>query len=152
MLATRFWQQIRFRYPDQDAFPPEQRNFDCEALFFARGKYHLISKNRSEGPAKLYTFDTLDPIEINTVRLAETFAFEGQVTAADYSEDLGLLAVLTYQSIWVFRPQGDRFFGADPIHIPLGNTRQCEAICFDGDTLIVTNEQTDLFEFPIKTE
>ena len=51
ITKTRTLKQIRFRYPDQDAFPPKLRNYDAEALFFAYGKYHIISKNRSEGPA-----------------------------------------------------------------------------------------------------
>jgi len=35
-------------------------------------------------------------------------------------------------------------------HISIQNTKQCEAICFDGDQVIITNEQGELFEYPIE--
>lgn len=42
-------QQIKFRYPDQTAFPPpkHQHNFDAEACFWYRDSLYIFSKNRS---------------------------------------------------------------------------------------------------------
>lgn len=43
---------IQFRYPDQDAFPPDDErawNFNCEAMVFFRDSLHLFSKNVFKG-------------------------------------------------------------------------------------------------------
>ncbi|HEX8529646.1 MAG TPA: hypothetical protein VF646_06465, partial [Cytophagales bacterium] len=47
---------ITFRYADQTAFPPRERerNFDCEAFFWHADSLYLFSKNRGRKNVKMY--------------------------------------------------------------------------------------------------
>ena len=150
ITMTRVGQQIRFHYPDQDSFPPDQKNFDAEALFSYDNNYFILTKNRGDEKTKLYSFPKLKLFESNKLILDEEFDIEGLVTGADFSPEHSLLAVLTYDSIWLFEKEKPSFLGGKHFRKKLKGTKQCEAICFDGDNLIVTNEQGSLFEFSIK--
>jgi hypothetical protein len=146
---TRVLKTIPFYYPDQNSFPPEKINFDCEALFAAQDNYYLLSKHRSDRNTKLYRFDNLEPHQENELTLLAEFEIDGAVTAADASADGTMLAVLTYNNVWVFVAQnGDDFFNGE-IYYKNISAKQCEGICFDGDTLMISNEQKELFRLPI---
>jgi hypothetical protein len=54
--------------------------------------------------------------------------------------------VLTYNSIWLFESETGDYFHGKISWLPI-KAKQCEAVCFDDDeTLIITNEQKELFE------
>ncbi|MBK1878011.1 hypothetical protein [Pelagicoccus mobilis] len=146
-------QKIEFHYPDQKRFPdPEDWNFDCESLFFAEGKIYLVSKNRSTPFAKLYRLDQQDSGVSNPLTLVSTFDLKGQATAADASPDGSTLAILTYTGVWLFeRPEGsDDYFAGKTSFRPF-YAKQCEAVCWqDPETLIIANEQRQLFELKIE--
>ncbi|MBC8063335.1 MAG: hypothetical protein H7Y17_00770 [Chlorobia bacterium] len=145
-------------YPDQDAFPPAKRHFDCEAVFVWNGKFHLLTKHRSpdgrfpEPGTKLYRLDTMMPGKANVAKKLEEVAdMKGWVTAADTSPDGRWLAVLTQfpkASVWIFDTKGvgDKLLSKPTRWLELLGAKQCESICFDGpDRLMVGNEQRDLF-------
>jgi len=146
--ATR---QIRFSYPDQLVFPPEKKNYDAEALFYAYGKYHILSKHWSDTDTTLYRFDSMKDDQLNVLSLVQTFPIGGMVTAADFDPERQLLAVLTYSSIWLFETTEDSLLGGKNYRYVLKNQKQCEAICFDGDNILFTNEEGELFTIPITT-
>ena len=146
---TRVLKTIFFRYPDQEAYPPEKRNFDCEAIFFAKGKYYLLSKHRSDSHTKLYRLDKMESNEINELTLISEFDIQGMVTDADASIDGKRLAVLTYNNIWLFEADTPEEFFTGKISYKEISAKQCEAICFDNDDLLITNEQTEIFRLPI---
>ena len=158
-ILTRYHQIYRFEWPDQETFPPEKLNFDCEALFWANGRLYLLSKNRSDAFTNLYRFDVLDGSELNIPTRIGTFETRGQVTAADATPDGRKLAVLTYDNIWVFEIPGVEGFYEDNwlskgkiryLKTISENIQQSEAITFkDEDTLIITNEQRDIFELKL---
>jgi len=153
-ISTRSFKTFHFAWPDQKAFPPKARNFDCEAIFYAHDKIYALSKHRSDTFTKLYRFDSLDTDKVNIPTLLDRFDIGGQVTAADTTEDGRKLAVLTYNALWVFTTleyNSDDYFNGMTYWLPLGaNSKQCEAVTFiDDDTLIVTNEQRDLFKVPL---
>ena len=170
---TLYYKKIPVRYPDQDAFPPENRNFDCEALFFARRYIYLLTKHRSDSHTKLYRLDSLTPSEMNPLTFVDRFDIQGQVTGADASLDGKRLAVLTYRrvevpvesrdeaggearvgvqekwlgGIWVFDQAdgSDLFFDGEIYYLPAW-TLGGEAICWENDeNLIITNERRDIF-------
>lgn len=142
--------KIHFYYPDQHEFPPEKRNFDAEAIFWANGKIYLLTKHRSDNNTKLYRFDSLLDSAINPLTLLDSFNIQGQVTAADASPDGRKLAVLTYHAIWMFESvSGDDYFHGNVHWLPI-QAGQCESICFFGDTLMVSNEGGKLFRIPLK--
>jgi hypothetical protein len=149
--VARAVEWLEFRYPDQDAFPPAQKNFDCEAIFWARGKLYFLSKHRADANTKLYRMDAAEPFVRNPLTLLDSFEIGGMVTAADATTDGQRLAVLTYNNVWVFdAPEGtDRYFDGAIRWLPIfGN--QIESLCFaDRDTLLIGNEQRQIFEVPV---
>ncbi len=146
---TRYFQKIFFHYPEQNAYPPEMVNFDCEAVFWAHGHAYLLTKHRSDTNTVLYRLDTLDPLADNPALKLATFDIGGHVTGADCTPDGRKLAVLTYTAIWVFESDGDdNWFEGSILWLPI-SAKQCEAICWNGDQLIITNEQMEIFEAPM---
>ena len=157
--ATRF---IPVHYPEQTGFPPLQRHFDSESLFFADGSLYAITKHREPVPnqqmqpgANLYRLDSQSESESNALILIDHHPELTAATAAELSPDGNTLAVLSYTAVWLFeRPaEGDAWLSAPSRRLPLNvNTaRQIEAIAWlDAETLIVTNEQRDWFEVEAK--
>jgi hypothetical protein len=146
--TTRASRMIRFYYPQQTSFPADPNNFDCEAVFCAFDNIYLLTKHRADTRTCLYRFDSLDPGKSNPVTLLDSFDAGGMVTAADATPDGTRLAVLTYNSVWLFESETDDYFNGAIYWLPI-SAKQCEAICFDGDILRITNEQMELFELPI---
>ena len=165
-------QVIPFVFPDQAAFPPAARNFDSEALFWDEGALHLLTKHRGDSRTTLRRFPApRDPgtdaegrgtppgAPVSpplTLELLGSFElggdpdrFGGKVTAADRSPDGAWLAVLTYHAIFLFpRPaQPGGWLSGTPHRIDLDQliTQQDEALAWDGDGLLFSNEGGDLF-------
>lgn len=153
--ATRF---IPVHYPEQTGFPPLERHFDSESLFFADGSLYAITKHREPFPnqrmqpgANLYRLDSQSESESNALTLIDSHPELTAATAAELSPDGNILAVLSYTAVWLFeRPaEGDAWLSAPSRRMPLDvdAARQVEAITWlNAETLIVTNEQRDWFE------
>ena len=152
--ATRF---IPVHYPEQTEFPPLERHFDSESLFFADGSLYVISKHREPFPsqrmqpgANLYRLDSQSESESNALTLIDHHPELTAATAAELSPGGQTLAVLSYTAIWLFeRPgEGVGWLSAPSRKLELDTdaARQVEAIAWlDAETLIVTNEQRDWF-------
>ncbi len=138
----------RFAYPDQNAFPPKRRIYDCEALFWAEGVLFLLTKSLGDTATRLYCFESLNANHVNKPALLGSFDIGPPVTAADASSDGRKLAILTTRSVWVFeRPPGSRNYLDGPARTLRIQAGQCEAICWDDDnTLIIANESRELFQ------
>ncbi len=151
-------------YPDQRAFPPtaDGLRFDCEAIVVIRGTLFFITKHRTSPSrlgvdANLYRLDTRHRDRANVLTKVDHHAsLGGAVTAADVSPDgrtLAVLAVGRRPTIWLFdtTAAGDRFFQSDARRLVLRDLKQAEAMAFrDDDTLIVGNEQRDLYRIPLR--
>lgn len=152
---------LRFYYPEQQAFPPEARNFDAEALFWAphpdtgEGTLYLLTKHRGDLRTVLYRFDRLDA---EPQPLVARGSFEvggdpdrygGMVTGADLSPDGRHLAVLTYHALFIFaRPaEGDDWLAhlANRVDLDQDVTVQAEAVAWHGAAVVFTNEQGAIF-------
>lgn len=142
---TRVAKTIRFFYPEQTDFPPEKKNYDCEAIFTANDKLYLLTKHRSDTFTCLYRFDSMDEQIDNPITFIDSFDIGGMVTSADCTPDGSRLAVLTYNSIWVFESDKQDWFNGEISWLPI-SAKQCEGICWDSDKLLITNEQTEIFE------
>ena len=88
--------------------------------------------------------------QLHVLELKESFPIDGLVTGADFSEQHQMLCVLTYNSVWLFEKNGDAFMGGKHYRKILEDAKQCEAVCFDGDSIIITNEQGELFSMTIE--
>lgn len=149
-------------YPDQASFPPVLRHFDCEAIFYFKGKLHVLTKHRMPGGflpdlgTNLYRLDTTFTDRKNRLKKLDSKAnMKGWVTAADVSPDGRYLAVLSHlpmASVWIFDTQGvgDKLLSKPVRWVEIKKARQCEAICFDGpDHLMIANEQQELFRIKV---
>ena len=146
---TRVFQTINFYYPEQTEFPANPNNFDCEAVFWAKGKLYLLTKHRSNSKTCLYRFDKMELFEDNPVTKIGEFEIGGMVTSAEASDNGNKLAVLTYNAVWILESETDDYFNGQISTLPI-SAKQCEAICFDDDeTLLITNEQMELFKLKI---
>ncbi|MBC8141444.1 MAG: hypothetical protein H7Y38_08375 [Armatimonadetes bacterium] len=163
VVAARVLKWLPVAYPDQSAYPPEDWHFDCEAIFVVRGKLHFLTKWR-EGSninapgvgASLYRLDTQYTDRVNVLKLVETKAdLGGWVTGASVSPDGKTLAVLCQaptQSVWLYDISGggEKLLSRPARRMVFTGGKQCESVCFDGnDTLLVGNEQRDLFRLPV---
>ncbi len=148
-------------YLEQTAFPPPNRHFDSESLFFADGKLYFITKHREPLPAQsmapganLYRLDSTFYNASNPLILVDSHAELTAATAAELSPDGNTLAVLSYTALWLFdRPsEGDQWLSSSSrkIEFARDTVRQAEALAWeDNDTLILSNEQRDIFRIPV---
>ncbi len=79
--------------------PSKVKNFDAEAIFWAKGKIYILTKHRSDNFTKLYRLDYMDPLKKNPLTLIGSFDIKGQITSADASSDGNRLVVLTYNGV-----------------------------------------------------
>lgn len=144
---------IFFDYGNQLAFPPADadRHFDMEAMVWLNDTLHLFSKDRSSPhlgitrhyklPATPGTYTIFPQATFNTGQGNSILS----VTGAAISDDGQRLVLLNANSIWLFTDFiGSNFFAGSVQHLMLGNLSQKEAICFVGDMLYLTDEQSPL--------
>lgn len=139
----------RFAYPDG-----KPRN--CEAIFAMSGRLYLISKEESplsqptvfgtEGFADVAeegdagNHDSQKPDQRLVVREVGQMKLNGPVTDAAYSAARKELAVLTYSGVLFYGVEKEPDLLKPAKGAIGGYFGQCEAICYDGDEVIITNE------------
>lgn len=135
---------IEFSFSDQTDFTTAQNahNYDCEAFFYWQDSLHLFSKNWLDFKTRHYVLPTMPGTYIAELR--DSFNTQGQVTAADISDD-GTVLLLGYNIasqgdpfMWLlFDYQGNNFFSGNKRRIALGNvlfTSQVEGLTFRDAT------------------
>ena len=149
-------------YPDQKEFPPEQRYFDSESLFVVDGVLYVITKHRTAGVvnvyepgANLYRLDTRYTDKPNVLTKIDSNPYIYAATGADVSPDGKTLAVISMDGLWLFsKPvSGDKWLSAPGRYNPVDRDafQQLEAVTWiDNDTLLIGNEQRDLFRIALK--
>lgn len=139
---------ILFRYPDQVSIPAKRdnRNFDAEGIFTVGDDIYILTKHRSDTKTKMYRLDDRDIGVVNVVTYIGEFELGGQATGADASPDGLKLAILTYDSVWLFeRTHLQQPFFAGRVskrdyHMEDGRS-DSESICFeDAENLIIADE------------
>jgi hypothetical protein len=144
--TTTACNEYRVSYPNQKNFPAAKKNFDCEAIFWVNNQLFVLSKHRDDTYTNLYRVDTSQ--KQSELFLMETFDIGGMVTAAEANDDGSMLAVLTYNSVWIFQKENGSYFQGKIKWLPI-KAKQCEAICFKNDKeLMITNEQKEIFLLP----
>ena len=128
-----------YRYPNE--------NVDAEGLFIVEGVPYIVSKERER--AVLYRFPTLQTDTKQVLEKVGEFAEAKFVTGAGVSEDGTRLAVCTYDALWIYQSTaGDlaKMIQSAPWALP--HNFYGEAVCFDGYTLVLTNEARDIYTVP----
>ena len=151
-------QVIRFAFADQETLGDRTAmNFDCEALIWRAGKLYVFTKHRSDAATKLYAIDPQAPGR-QAVRPAaryelgqETAGFMGNTTGADVMPESDRVALLTYRGAYLFEwPENAKSPNGPVATIPMDIdvTQQAESIAWDGDEIVIGNEQQRLFRIP----
>ncbi len=133
-VAARF----PFRYPPL-------RSPDAEACYFSNGAIYILTKEHGVDETTLFRLDLSHPGQEQIVTFVGKAEIDNLVTAADLSPDGLRLAVLTYTSIYLFRkPDGsENDLAGEHRRFPL-IFGQAEAIAWDDDDLIITNESGEI--------
>jgi len=143
--------RLTFAWPDQTEFPDPELSHDCEAIFWYKGRLHLLTKHRRDTLSRLWRAEI--PASANRAYLTLVGAFDahGMVTDASLSPDGRRLAVLTYRMLWVFdlAAKPDNPLAAPalarPIDPPVGQWQLEGCAWTDNDTLLLGSEQGGLF-------
>ena len=128
-----------YRYPNE--------NVDAEGLFIVEGIPYIVSKEPER--AVLYRFPTLQADTKQVLKRVGEFAGAKLVTGAGVSKDGMRLAVCTYDALWVYHGTAAnlaKMIQGTPWHLP--HSFYGEAVCFDGDDLVLTNEARDIYAVP----
>jgi hypothetical protein len=157
--SLKICKQYAIKWPDQTEFPPKGTwNFDCESLAVHKGKMYFVTKWRSGNHrtpadgAAIYILEKPREGGVNVPqKLDVSTTLGGWVTAADISPDGKTLAVLVQfpkQSVWFFDlTKGPKILSHPSGRVVFEGANQCEAVCWDdAKTLLVTNEQREIFE------
>ncbi|MFQ6040629.1 MAG: hypothetical protein ACE5PV_07210 [Candidatus Poribacteria bacterium] len=132
----------KFKYADG-------KPHNCEAVFAMNDKLYLISKEQKV-KQKIFCIDKLKAGETISAREVGRLDISGRVTDAAYSPERKQLAALTEKAISFYNVAKESDLLKPPIystHIRFG---QCEALCYDGDYLVVTNEPGKIWRYPLE--
>lgn len=134
--------EIRLNYADQKGFPPspENKNFDCEAMFWYADSLHLITKNRGSNQVKYYKL----PAEPGSYSIApiDSIILKRQVTGADIDPQTGKMYLLSYGMIYIFNSPG---FKEPYKAVKFTRSGQAEGLVSKNGVLYITNESGKLF-------
>lgn len=132
---------------------PDGKSHNCESLFLLNGKHYLITKvnddKKERDRTTIYCIDRLEEGKMVTAREVGVCRIEGQVTDAAYSLDAKVLAVLTYERLYFYRVAREADLLAEAFHSVKIDFDQCEGLCFDGGDLVLTNEEGEIWEYPL---
>lgn len=139
---------ILFSYPDQAEFPPkdEEKNFDCEALFWHQDHLYLVSKNRGNNKVNFYQLPDQKGSYAADIFLKGIY-LNSMITAADINLSKNLVALLAYGKIYFFKVESENPLTLKPYFVKTFNrSGQSEAMVFINDSdLLISNEQGQLF-------
>lgn len=151
MASVAPTRRLTFTWPDQTEFPDPEMSHDCEALFWYRGKLHLLTKHRRDTLSRLWRAEI--PATATRAYLSPVGAFDahGMVTDASVSPDGRRLAVLTYRMLWVFDLAGSPENPlaapalARPLQPPVSQWQLEGCAWVDNETLLLGAEEGGLF-------
>lgn len=148
-------EEIRFRYEDQQAFPPpkDAQNFDCEAFFWHNGKLYLITKDRgSKSAANMY--EVPDQPGEHVARKVDAFETNDKITSAAISPDGQRLVLLSNKKLHLFDLSASKkpgFFDGGKTTVSIKETGQAEGVVFlDEQNLLITDEEGGIYRYGLE--
>jgi len=121
---------------------------NCEAIFAMNDRLYIITKEQ-EAKQKIFCIDKLKKKKTILARQVGSLNISGQVTDAAYSPERKQLAVLTEKEINFYHVAKESDLLKPPVystHIPFD---QCEALCYDENHLVLTNEPGNIWKYPL---
>ena len=142
---TTFRKKLFIRYPQQQSYPAPRTdfNYDCEAIFCLGDAVILLTKHRSDTATSVYRLTDFTPGEVHDLELLQRREMQGQVVAADISEDQKQIVVATYDAMWLFEVKDVNRPLDHPIKKLPYASDQVEAVAFAGsDAILFADEAT----------
>ena len=156
--------EIEFKYPNQDQFPPKKKElyFDTEAFFYFKSSLYILTKSRVKGNYGRTTLYKIPAKKGNyTAEIVDVFKscneLECWITSADISPNGKKVVLLSPKRVLVFSGyKGDQFLSGNVTTINLKYSSQKESITFkDDNTVLITDESAhgaggNLYELKLK--
>ncbi len=156
-LISNELETIYFNYPDQIEFPPKKsrnKNYDCEAMLWAKGNLYLFSKNKGNKNVKVYKLP--DQSGRYEAVIIDTLQLPLQITGADVSPDGQMATLLSYGKVLLYNVSYDSEDNLIliPFHCKqFSESGQSEAIAFlDEENLMITNEKGKVYLMFVKKD
>ncbi len=138
-------------YPSKEGFLNRvfKSTPNAEAVFYLDTVF-ILTKEEGGRDTRLLKLQNPKEDETNTLIEVEEFDFDSEVTGADVSPDKQHLAVLTYQSVWVFPVDGTPSFFDGDVQWLRFRANQVESIAFHNNkTLIIAEENGELYRIDL---
>ena len=132
----------KFNYADD-------KPHNCEAIFAMNDRLYLITKER-KAKQKIFCIDKLKKKQTISAREVGRLDVFGRVTDAAYSLRRKQLAVLTEKEITFYHVTKESDLLKPPMYSTHIRFDQCEALCYDENHLVVTNEQGNIWRYPLE--
>jgi hypothetical protein len=140
---------IDFNYPDQESFPPEEKNlyYDAETLIHRNDSLFILTKNRTvpfDGIIKVYGLSTKPgkqvPKRYPDIQLEASSWIEDSATDGVLYGDL--LFLMTYSKVYVFDWNGAEFKKTDKAY-HFDFFTQKEGIAVDDNFIYISEENEE---------
>ncbi len=136
-----------------DVCYPDQKPRNCEAVFYMNCKIYIITKvetnSQNSKEQEIFCLDACVEGETNYLRKIGEINIPSVVTGASYSSQNKKLAVMTYDGIGIYDVEKESDLLNPITHFIYAVLGQSEAICFDGDDLVMTNEPGRIWKHPL---
>ncbi len=145
-----------YAFPEPDPFVDEEieavttfpirfpdPGLDIETLIVRDSSAYLVSKPWDGSLPRVYFVESL---EEGTAEFIATIPHRAMITGGDISVDGERIALSSYRALFIFKrsEQGEEPLRSEPLVCQL-NAGQVEGISWDGDTLLLTSEQGNIY-------
>lgn len=153
--ATAPARRLAFSWPDQTQYPDPEQRHDCEAIFWHKGRLHLLTKHRRDTATTVWRAEPAPGSDRAYLTQLGAFEPRGMVTDASVSPDGRWLAVLTYRVLWVLDLAGNPenpLSGkahARALAPPVGQWQLEGCAWADDATILLGSEEGGVFRVPL---
>lgn len=135
-------------YPEKESLIQRliSTGYDTEAIFWMDGALYTLTKEARQ--TSLFKLENPQKGEINMFTYIRSFETGNYVTAADINKGETLLALLTYDRLWISEIENGNFFTGKNWEIPFSGTEQVESVAFTDTGIIIAEENGDLYLIP----
>ncbi len=142
---------IKYQKPEGFLYRFLNYSMDAEALFMVKDDIYLLTKRFRGRETKLFRLESRSSDEMNEFKLIQSVDFDDEVTGADFA--FGKLAVLTYQSLWIFEQNETSDFFDGSVTRYVFEADQVESVAFaDDETVLIVEENGDMYKVSLANQ